>query len=68
MGADFVIEQDWGSYGEDEHETWRILFARQQDILLGIVEGLDEFIALGLQDVAKEFIASLLTIRNKRGL
>ena len=33
MGADFVIEQDWGSYGEDEHETWRILFARQQDIL-----------------------------------
>ncbi len=35
MGADFVIEQDWASYGEDEHETWRILFARQQDILRG---------------------------------
>ena len=33
MGGDFVIEQDWASYSEDEHETWRLLFARQQEIL-----------------------------------
>ena len=33
MGEDFIIEQDWASYRDDEHETWRILFARQQDIL-----------------------------------
>ena len=33
MGEDFIIEQDWASYRDDEHETWRILFARQQGIL-----------------------------------
>jgi phenylalanine-4-hydroxylase len=29
------IEQDWPSYGEEEHATWRILFERQQRLLNG---------------------------------
>ena len=33
MSGDHVIEQDWASYSENEHETWRLLFARQQGIL-----------------------------------
>ena len=46
MGEDFVIEQDWASYSGEEHETWRLLFARQQDILRRraapeFLEGLD---------------------------
>ncbi len=57
MGGDFVIEQDWSSYGEEQHETWRLLFARQQGILgqraapefleglegLGIAAGIPDF-------------------------
>ena len=50
MAADFTIEQDWRSYGEDEHAVWRLLFERQQKLLIGracgeYLEGLD---ALGV--------------------
>ena len=50
MAADFTIEQDWRSYGEDEHAIWRLLFERQQKLLIGracgeYLEGLD---ALGV--------------------
>jgi phenylalanine-4-hydroxylase len=31
--TDFTIAQDWQRYTKEEHEIWRTLFARQQDIL-----------------------------------
>lgn len=31
----FTIEQDWQSYGADEHAVWRLLFERQQKLLVG---------------------------------
>ena len=31
--ADFVIEQNWGAYGAEEHAVWRTLFHRQQAVL-----------------------------------
>jgi phenylalanine-4-hydroxylase len=35
MAADFTIEQDWTGYSEDEHAVWRLLFERQQKLLIG---------------------------------
>jgi phenylalanine-4-hydroxylase len=32
---DFTIEQNWQAYSEAEHETWRLLFERQQKLLTG---------------------------------
>src|SRR5947209_19714549 len=31
----FTIEQNWQGYGEDEHAIWRLLFERQQRLLVG---------------------------------
>jgi phenylalanine-4-hydroxylase len=32
---DYPIEQNWPGYGEDEHAIWRLLFERQQRLLVG---------------------------------
>jgi phenylalanine-4-hydroxylase len=32
---DFTIEQDWQSYSAEEHAVWRLLFERQQRLLVG---------------------------------
>ena len=32
---DFTIEQNWQDYSEDEHAIWRLLFERQQRLLVG---------------------------------
>jgi phenylalanine-4-hydroxylase len=32
---DFTIEQDWQGYSTDEHAIWRLLFERQQKLLVG---------------------------------
>jgi len=31
--ADFTVTQDWGAYSSGEHETWRLLFHRQEALL-----------------------------------
>ncbi|VWX57715.1 phenylalanine 4-monooxygenase [Sphingorhabdus sp. 109] len=33
--ADWTIDQDWQRYSAEDHETWDILFARQQKMLPG---------------------------------
>ena len=33
--TDCTIAQDWQAYSEDEHATWRLLFERQQRLLVG---------------------------------
>jgi phenylalanine-4-hydroxylase len=33
--TDYAIEQDWSAYTEDEHAIWRLLFERQQRLLVG---------------------------------
>jgi phenylalanine-4-hydroxylase len=45
---DYEIEQNWAGYSEDEHAIWRLLFERQQRLLVGRAcrEYLD-----GLQDL-----------------
>jgi len=32
---DFTIEQDWDAYSEEQHAIWRLLFERQQKLLVG---------------------------------
>jgi phenylalanine-4-hydroxylase len=32
---DAIIEQNWSDYSEDEHAIWRLLFERQQRLLVG---------------------------------
>lgn len=32
---DYAIEQDWSSYSAEEHAVWRLLFDRQQHLLVG---------------------------------
>ena len=46
--ADYTIEQNWADYSEDQHAVWRLLFERQQRLLVGRAcrEYLD-----GLQDL-----------------
>lgn len=44
--ADYTIDQNWGSYTEEEHDIWGILYRRQCEILPGLavpefLEGLD---------------------------
>ena len=48
--ADFTIEQDWQGYGEEQHAVWRLLFERQQKLLVGRACGeyLDGLGALGV--------------------
>ena len=33
--SDFAIEQNWQAYSEEEHAIWRLLFERQQPLLVG---------------------------------
>jgi phenylalanine-4-hydroxylase len=33
--GDYTIEQNWSEYSEEEHAIWRLLFERQQKLLLG---------------------------------
>jgi phenylalanine-4-hydroxylase len=33
--SDFTIEQDWQGYSAEEHAVWRLLFERQQKLLVG---------------------------------
>ena len=33
--SDFTIEQDWQGYSEEEHAIWRLLYERQQRLLVG---------------------------------
>jgi phenylalanine-4-hydroxylase len=35
FGADFTIEQNWHKYSAEEHAIWRLLFERQQRLLVG---------------------------------
>jgi phenylalanine-4-hydroxylase len=44
---DFVIEQNWRGYSQEQHAIWRLLFERQQRLLVGracreYLEGLDD--------------------------
>jgi hypothetical protein len=32
---DHTVEQDWAGYSADEHAVWRLLFERQQRLLVG---------------------------------
>src|SRR5688572_20898409 len=32
---DFTTEQDWAAYSDEEHAIWRLLFERQQQMLIG---------------------------------
>ncbi len=47
---DFTTEQDWRGYGEEQHAVWRLLFERQQRLLVGRACGeyLDGLSALGV--------------------
>ena len=54
---DFVIEQNWRGYSQEEHAIWRLLFERQQRLLVGracreYLEGLDglDVAASGIPD------------------
>jgi phenylalanine-4-hydroxylase len=48
--SDFSIEQNWRDYSEEEHAVWRLLFERQQRLLVGRAcpEFLDGLGALGV--------------------
>jgi phenylalanine-4-hydroxylase len=35
FNSDFSIEQNWQDYHEEEHAIWRLLFERQQKLLVG---------------------------------
>ena len=46
IDAQYVVQQDWASYTEEEHELWRKLYARQMALLPGracqeFMEGLE---------------------------
>ena len=44
--ADHIVEQDWASYTEEQHAVWRLLFERQERLLVG--RACEEYLA-GLQ-------------------
>jgi phenylalanine-4-hydroxylase len=48
--SDFSIQQNWRDYSEEEHAVWRLLFERQQRLLVGRAcpEFLDGLGALGV--------------------
>ncbi len=51
MAPDFAIEQDWQAYGAEQHAVWRLLFERQQKLLVG--RACDEYLdGLGALRVA----------------
>jgi phenylalanine-4-hydroxylase len=34
-GSDYLIEQNWSRYSDEEHAVWRLLFDRQEALLVG---------------------------------
>jgi phenylalanine-4-hydroxylase len=46
--ADFTIAQDWAAYSREDHETWRLLFHRQEAVLQH--RACNEFLA-GMRDL-----------------
>jgi phenylalanine-4-hydroxylase len=50
VASDFAIEQNWRAYRDEEHAIWRLLFERQQRLLVGRAcrEFLDGLGGLGL--------------------
>jgi len=50
FASDFSIEQNWQNYSAEEHAVWRLLFERQQRLLVGRAcnEFLDGLTALGV--------------------
>ncbi|MBC3873905.1 phenylalanine 4-monooxygenase [Undibacterium flavidum] len=51
MDAHYVVQQDWNSYTEAEHDLWRKLYQRQSALLPG--RACDEFIeALAKMDIS----------------
>jgi phenylalanine-4-hydroxylase len=55
LNSDFSIVQNWQGYSEEEHATWRVLFERQQRLLVG--RACQEFLdGLGALGVAAEGI------------
>jgi phenylalanine-4-hydroxylase len=50
LPADFTIAQNWAAYSGEEHAIWRLLFERQQRLLVGRAceEYLEGFAALGM--------------------
>ncbi len=55
FNSDFSIEQNWQDYSEEEHAIWRLLFERQQRLLVG--RACDEFLdGLGALGVAADGI------------
>lgn len=61
---EFIIDQSWGNYTEEEHETWKKLYERQQKILPGRAcqEYLDGVEAL---DITKDKIPSFKDLSDK---
>ena len=58
--ADFIIEQRWSKYTDDEHDIWNTLYAQQIDLLRGraVTEFYDGLAALdlnqgGIPDLSK---------------
>jgi len=55
FNSDFAIAQNWKNYDEEEHAIWRLLFERQQRLLVG--RACSEFLAgLGGLGVAADGI------------
>ena len=48
--SDLTIEQNWEGYSEEEHAIWRLLFERQQRLLVGraCLEYLEGLAGLGV--------------------
>jgi phenylalanine-4-hydroxylase len=65
-----IIDQGWSRYTSEDHETWRILFERQQRTLAGHVcqEYLDGLDALGIgPEGVPEFAAMNARLRQRTG-
>lgn len=48
----YVIEQDWGQYSAEDHETWKILYNKQREVLNGLAcnEFMDNLDRLKIDD------------------
>jgi phenylalanine-4-hydroxylase len=61
MYATAVVEQPWDSYSAEDHATWRTLFQRQRELLVG--RACDEFLvsqdAMGMTEAAIPKFAEL---------
>src|SRR6516225_1929132 len=51
--SDLTIEQNWEGYSEEEHAIWRLLFERQQRLLVGraCLEYLEGLAGLGVSAI-----------------